>query len=105
MRRVILVLFLVFAGVGYSGVREHCEKASQGILNILLSPLEIPATVLRVSQEKNALVALLEGSLEGLGNGLVRFTAGVIELATAPLPLSTEPLYDKSLGQRAVKME
>jgi putative exosortase-associated protein (TIGR04073 family) len=70
--------------------------------NIVVSPLEIPATMLRVGGERNAFFGFWAGGVEGIGNGLVRFSAGVLETITAPIPSDGLPLYNKRLGERAL---
>jgi len=77
-------------------------RLGRGASNILLSPLEIPATMMRVGGERNAFFGMWAGGLEGMGNGLVRLSAGVLETLTAPLPSDGLPLYNKRLGQRAL---
>jgi len=75
-------------------------RAARGLKDILISPLEIPATVRRVAEEHDAFRGLWAGTLEGIGNGLMRLTAGVVELLTCPIPSDTLPLYNKRLGER-----
>mgnify|MGYP005840404043 CR=1 FL=1 len=79
-------------------------RLGRGLANIVLSPLEIPATMLRVGGERNAFFGLWAGGLEGLGNGLVRLSAGVLEAVTFPVPAPPDslPLYNKRLGARAL---
>jgi putative exosortase-associated protein (TIGR04073 family) len=76
-------------------------RAGRGAFNMLISPLEIPATMGRVASEKDAFFGLWAGGIEGLGNGLVRLCAGFVELVTSPIPSDRPPLYSKQLGERA----
>jgi len=77
-------------------------KIGRGAANILVCPLDIPATVVRVVREEdNAGKALGAGTLEGIGNCLVRLLMGVAEVLTFPLVNDPEPLYDRDLGDRA----
>ena len=76
-------------------------RVGRGIKNIVVSPFEIPATMRRVAAERDPFFGLWAGGLEGLGNGLSRMTAGVIEVLTAPIPGHTLPFYTKRLGERA----
>jgi len=78
------------------------SRLGRGLSNILLSPLEIPATMLRVGGEYNAFFGIWAGALEGLGNGLVRLSAGALEALTFPIPSDGLPLYNKRLGARAL---
>jgi len=89
----------------YNNVRIPAQgplaRAGRGIGNILISPLEIPATMRRVAFEKDPFFGIWAGGLEGVGNGVSRMLAGVVEFCTAPIPGFTLPLYSKELGQRA----
>jgi hypothetical protein len=76
-------------------------RALRGAKDIVISPLEVPATVRRVATERDFFFASWAGTLEGFGNGLARFTAGTVELLTAPVPGNLIPVYDKKLGERA----
>ena len=76
-------------------------RALRGAKDIVISPLEIPATVRRLADEREIFFAIWAGTLEGFGNGLVRFAAGCVELGTAPFPGIYLPLYNKRLGERA----
>ena len=77
-------------------------RAVHGVKDILLSPFEIPATIRRVAEDRDVFFAIWAGSLEGVGNGLVRLSAGVVELGTSPIPGNFLPLYSKRLGERAL---
>ena len=77
-------------------------RAGHGVKDIVLSPVEIPATMLRAAAQRGPVYGLIAGGLEGVGNGLTRLTAGVIELVGSPVPGNRMPLYNKRLGQRAL---
>jgi putative exosortase-associated protein (TIGR04073 family) len=77
-------------------------KVSRGVQNIIVSPFDIPATITRVSGERDDFgQALLAGSLEGVCNMVVRMLAGVTEVLTFPVVSHSDPMYQKPLGQRA----
>jgi putative exosortase-associated protein (TIGR04073 family) len=76
-------------------------RVFRGTKDVLISPLEIPATIRRVAAEYDPFYGLWAGSLEGVGNGLMRLSAGVVELISFPIPGETLPLYNKRLGERA----
>lgn len=78
------------------------SRLTRGVCNIVISPLEIPATMLRVAGEHNAVYGILAGGAEGLGNGIVRLGAGALEVVTFPLPSDVLPIYNKRLGERAL---
>jgi len=77
-------------------------RALRGMKNIVLSPLEIPATIARQAARRGPVYGLLAGSLEGVGNGTVRLAAGLVEFLTFPLPGVEVPDYTKHLGDRAL---
>ena len=78
------------------------HRLGRGVVNMIIAPLEIPATMLRVAGQTNPVFGILAGGAEGLGNGLVRFGAGALETLSAPIPSDGLPLYSKPLGARAL---
>ena len=81
-------------------------RGINGVKNIVLSPLEIPVTVMGEAQNRdNFIEAFLFGIGNGVGNFVVRGFAGVIELTTVPVPAKTMPLYDRRLGEPATLPE
>ncbi len=74
----------------------------RGVRDVVISPLEIPATMRRVAAEGDAAVGLLAGGAEGIGNGLMRLAGGVVEIVSCPIPGDTLPLgNERRLGERA----
>ena len=100
-----LLLVVLLSAPGRGGVVDHVVKGGHGVLNILSCPLEIPATIYRCSTESNPISGVLSGGMEGIGNMSVRFVGGVVDLVTCPLPVDTDSVYDRPLGQTAVRME
>jgi putative exosortase-associated protein (TIGR04073 family) len=81
-------------------------KIGRGVANILKSPFDIPATVVRVSREEdNVGYAVAAGLWEGLENFAVRFGAGVVEILTFPIVNDPDPFYVRELGQPAIPRE
>jgi len=81
-------------------------KIGRGATNILASPFDIPATVVRVSRETdNFGLALLGGTVEGVANCVIRLCAGVVEVLTFPLVYDADPFYVRELGARAIAKE
>ena len=86
-----------------SPVAVPVMRIGRGVTNIVSSPLDLPATVVRVSREQdNFGYALLAGLAEGVGNCVVRLSAGVIETATFFMVNDAEPFYKRDLGERAI---
>ncbi|MFP4058330.1 MAG: exosortase system-associated protein, TIGR04073 family [Candidatus Brocadiia bacterium] len=77
-------------------------RAFRGVTDIVICPLEVPATVRRVAEERDAFFGLWAGGLEGVGNCLVRATCGVVEICTFPIPGDYLPLDNRRLGERAM---
>ncbi|MFO7897669.1 MAG: hypothetical protein R6V58_01260 [Planctomycetota bacterium] len=122
MRRFLLFALLGLAVAGCSAVEvpeelpeDHWSKqpaavpfmkVGRGTVNIVAAPLDVPATISRVAEEKDHMgYALLAGTAEGFGNGFVRLFAGVAEILTFPLVNHSEPLYERRLGQPAFREE
>ena len=79
-------------------------KIGRGVTNIVISPADIPATVVRASHEHVDLgIALVAGTGEGIVNAVVRLLAGVAEVLSFPLVNQPDPLYDRPLGEWAFK--
>jgi putative exosortase-associated protein (TIGR04073 family) len=77
-------------------------KIGRGTVNIVASPLDIPATIVRVTREEdNVGYGLAAGTAEGAMNFLARAGMGVVEILTFPLVNDPDPLYERDLGQRA----
>ena len=90
------------AAAGHAiGAGGPLGRLGRGIKDIVLSPFEIPATMKRVSGERDPFFGLWAGGLEGVGNGLSRLLAGTMEVLSAPIPGFSLPFYTKRLGERA----
>lgn len=78
-------------------------KIGRGVTNILVSPADIPMTVVRRWNEADSVggcvSAVVVGTGEGVCNAVVRIGAGVAEILSFPLYRQTEPLYERDLGE------
>ncbi|MBI4115432.1 MAG: exosortase system-associated protein, TIGR04073 family [Candidatus Omnitrophica bacterium] len=85
-----LFLFILqgFSGLawGQTEVKSYSwvDKLKRGGLNIISSPVEIARNIHNTTEEKNLLVGWTIGLAKGIGEGLVRFGAGVIDVVTCP---------------------
>jgi len=73
------------------------DKLLRGFLNIVSSPIEVAVNIHNTTEEKNILIGWTFGLLKGLGNGFLRFGAGVVDLVTFPFNFPEEnkaPLID-----------
>ncbi len=60
------------------------DKLKRGALNIVTSPVEIARQISVTSKEQSLLTGWTLGLVGGLGQGILRFGAGVIDLVTFP---------------------
>lgn len=60
------------------------DKLKRGAVNIVTSPVEVARQIQITSGEKNLLNGWTIGLVVGLGNGLMRFGTGAIDLVTFP---------------------
>ena len=60
------------------------DKLKRGAINIVTSPVEVARDIHNTTQEKNLLVGWTIGFVKGLGEGFLRFAAGVADLFTFP---------------------
>lgn len=85
---LIVVLVNLGAPLGWaqSGVKSYtwADKLKRGAVNIVTSPVEVARQIHNTTEDKNLLVGWTIGLVQGLGEGLVRFGAGVIDLVTCP---------------------
>ena len=87
-----LLIFYVgigcFQGVGFGSVDPQTydwqAKLKRGALNIVTSPVEIAREIQITSDEKNLREGWTVGFVKGLGQGVVRFGVGVIDVLTCP---------------------
>ena len=59
-------------------------KLKRGAINIVTSPVEIAREIQITTEEKNLLNGWTLGLVKGLGQGLIRFGAGVLDVLTCP---------------------
>lgn len=60
------------------------DKIKRGGLNIVSSPVEIARQIQITSSEEDLLHGWTVGLVEGLGQGLIRLGAGVVDVLTCP---------------------
>ncbi len=66
------------------------DKIKRGGMNIISSPVEIARQIQITSEEKNLAQGWTVGLLEGLGQGFLRFGAGVVDVVTCPFDFPKE---------------
>ncbi len=69
-------------------------KLMSGVMNLGSAILELPKTMVSVSQDKNAAIGLTVGTLEGVAGVLLKALVGVYEVVTFPIavPAGYEPV-------------
>ena len=60
------------------------DKLKRGAINIVSFPVEVAREVSVTTNDKNLLVGWTVGLVHGLGEGVLRFGAGAIDLVTFP---------------------
>lgn len=78
------------------GALEKClRKLGRGIANTATGWMEVPKQMYIVSTEENIGLGLTWGLAKGVGMGVVRTGAGVLDTATFPFPINDyEPLLE-----------
>jgi len=83
--------------------RGPLGRLVRGVRDVIISPLEIPATMRRVAAaDGNAAYGVFAGGCEGIGNGLMRLVGGFVAIISFPIPSDTLPLgNERRLGERS----
>ena len=66
------------------------DKIKRGGLNIISSPVEIARQIQMTSNEQNLLYGWTVGLAKGVGQGLLRLGAGVVDVLTCPFNFPNE---------------
>lgn len=67
-----------------AGVYDWKDKLGRGALNIVTSPVEIGRSIHIGTQDKSLAYGWTVGLIKGIGQGIVRLGAGVVEVLTFP---------------------
>jgi putative exosortase-associated protein (TIGR04073 family) len=62
------------------------DKALTGFVNMTTAPLEIPKSIITISNESNLAFGFIGGTLKGILNTAGRFASGTSDLFTAVVP-------------------
>lgn len=65
------------------------QKFVRGVVNLSTGWMEIPRQVYEVGQSEGWVTGVLRGPFDGIGMFFARTVAGVVEVATFPIPLPT----------------
>lgn len=70
------------------------HKLERGAINIITCPLELPASMLSVADEKGEIFGFFIGTAEGLFTTLFRALSGVYDTVTFLIPSYTKPIME-----------
>jgi len=70
------------------------HKLERGVINIITCPVELPASMLSVADEKGEIFGFFIGAAEGLFSTLFRALSGVYDTATFLIPSYTKPIME-----------
>jgi len=76
-----------FANDDKSYGKKVGEKALRGFTNMTTSFLEIPKNIINATNDSNIVYGAVGGTAKGIINMLGRSLIGLIDFATAPLPI------------------
>ncbi len=83
------------AEIGDEDMRWGCtpvHKLERGLVNICTFPLELPASMISVADEKGEVFGFIIGAVEGLAASAFRGVSGVYDTLTFFIPSYRKPL-------------
>lgn len=81
------------------------SKLARGVENVVLSLVEIPMTMTKVSAETDAWTGVLAGGPAGAGAMISRLGTGVFEIATFPFPPYYNDILPYHVGESPAAQE
>jgi len=94
MRKKIIAVLAILMMLGGSGSwawdgtesakYQWGDKLTRGFLNVVSSPIEVPVQIYNTTSDKNLAIGWTLGLVQGLAQGFIRFSAGVIDIVTCP---------------------
>jgi len=73
---------------------EMATKSNVALVNVVTSPVEIPAGIYTRSKEQSPLTGFTVGTVEGVGNGINRCATGLFDFALFLFPMPREDRAD-----------
>ena len=70
------------------------HKLERGVVNIFTCPVELPASMISVADEKGEIFGFLIGTAEGLVTTVFRAASGVYDTLTFMIPSYSKPLME-----------
>ena len=68
------------------------HKLERGVINIITCPIELPASMLSVADEKGEIFGFFIGAAEGVFTTLFRALSGLYDTATFLIPSYSKPI-------------
>ena len=95
----VLVIAIAFTSLPQAKADGPFKKLGRGLLNIIVSPLEIPMSVSKTNDQHDPIWAVTVGAANGLGACIERAGAGVVQVATFLVPRYDKPVLSRKLGE------
>jgi putative exosortase-associated protein (TIGR04073 family) len=97
-----MVIFFNFSGILRAELGEQdtrwagtpVHKLERGLINIVTCPVELPASMLSVADEKGQIFGFFIGTAEGLFTTLFRALSGLYDTATFLIPSYSKPIME-----------
>lgn len=106
---LIMVILFNFTGnlraeiddkdIRWGGTPLH--KLERGIINIFTCPVELPASMISVADEKGEIFGFVIGAAEGLFTTLFRATSGAYDAITFLIPSYTKTIMEPNMPFKA----
>lgn len=97
---VLLVVLSGLARVAQADIQDPpandygpTRKLGRGIANLFLSPAEVPVTIATVNKNEGNSAAATYGVVRGVGRGVERSFAGLLEIISFPFPSWHDSYY------------
>ena len=74
-------------------------RVGRGAQAILLSPLDLPATIIYTTRSRGLITGMTTGVIQGTLYSFSRFAAGSLDVITAPFPGADLPPYTRRFGR------
>jgi putative exosortase-associated protein (TIGR04073 family) len=116
--RIVLVAFFLTAAIlftpaaravaeiGDEDLRWGCtpmHKLERGLVNICTFPLELPASMISVADEKGEIFGFIIGAVEGLAASVFRAVSGAYDTLTFFIPSYSKPIMEPEYALQSLE--
>jgi putative exosortase-associated protein (TIGR04073 family) len=91
MKRFIVCGLIVLMIIGFYSSAYGDSKLERGSKNLALGWTEIPKSITETTKEKNAIIGITLGTLEGILNAFARTVSGAVDVSTLPITGQEKP--------------